>query len=84
MLWLYLWELLANESLAKGPASGDNIVGEESASVAGGYLKGEALAVKIWVALPVLAPVPGHGLPIGARAFDGNCVDIPRSPNVGD
>lgn len=62
----------------------DVVVGEGS-SVTESDLKGERLAVEVGVALPVLAPIPRHGLPsIGFGTFDGNRVDIPCTSNVGD
>ena len=44
----------------------DTIVGDNRAAIAGGDFEGEALSIKVSVALPVLAPVPGHGLPAGS------------------
>ena len=59
-------ELCSSEGLSKGPASMDTIVGDNRAAIAGGDFEGEALSIKVGVALPVLAPVPGHGLPAGS------------------
>ena len=83
-MFLNLRELLACEGLAKGPASRCNIVREKGASITSGNLEGEALSIEVWVALPVLTPVPWHWLPIGSWAFDGNCVNITSTTNVGD
>jgi len=57
-------ELVAIESLAKGPTWRCNIVRDNGASLAGGNLKREALSIEVTVALPVLTPVSGHRLPI--------------------
>lgn len=81
---MFLGELLAGKDLAKGPVRGDNVVGQDSATVAGGHLKGQALSVEVSVALPVLTPVSGHGHPVGSGTFDGNCLDIAGTSNVGD
>ena len=59
----FLYELGTSEGLAKGPATRGNIVRDNRAAVAGGDLEREALSIKVIVILPVLAPVPGHGLP---------------------
>ena len=50
-------ELTALKCLSELPVSRRNIVGGESSAVAGGDLEGEALAVEVRVALPVLAPI---------------------------
>ena len=52
-------------------------------AIAGGDLEGEGLAVEVVVALPVLAPVSGHGLPTSPGPFDGHGVDIACAANVG-
>lgn len=72
----------SGESLAEGPTSRGGVVGNNSAAVAGGDLKGEALAVEISVALPVLAPVSGHGLPGCPRPLDGDRVYVTRTSHV--
>lgn len=58
-----LIELAAAVGLSERPPRRDNVVGDDGEAVAGGYLEGECLAVEARAALPVLAPVPGHGLP---------------------
>lgn len=45
-------------SLSKGPAGWDGVVGDDSSAIAGGYLEGEALTIKVAVTLPILSPVP--------------------------
>ncbi|RWV92876.1 hypothetical protein GW17_00044707 [Ensete ventricosum] len=81
---MVLAELATAEGLSEGPACRNHIVGDQRASVAGGDLEGEGLAIEVAVALPVLAPVPGHGLPPGPGPFDGHRVHISSSSNVGD
>ena len=34
--------------------------------------------------MPVLTPVPGHGLPISPRAFDGDRDNITSTTHIGD
>ena len=72
------------EGLSKLPIGGDDIVAGDGSSVAAGDLEGEGLAIEVGVALPVLSPVPGHGLPTGLGPFDGHRVNISRTGNVGD
>jgi len=76
-------ELGALEGLAELPARRRDAVAGDGAAVAGGDLEGEALAVEERVALPVLAPVPGHGLPPGAGALDGDGLHVPGAGHVG-
>lgn len=63
-------ELAPFKSLAELPVGGHDVVAGDGLAVAGGDLEGEGLAVEVGIALPVLAPVPGHGLPPGLRALD--------------
>lgn len=42
------------------------------------------MAVEIGVALPVLAPVSGHGLPASFGPFDRDRTDVPCTRDVGD
>lgn len=74
----------SRKSLAERPASRCDIVGHNGAAVAGSDLEGQALAVEIGVALPVLPPVSRHGLPPCSRTFDGNCMHIAGSTDVDD
>ena len=78
-------ELGAAEGLAEGPAVRHGGVGDDGAAVASGDAEGEALAVEERVALPVLAPVAGQGLP-GRRALrlDGHGVHVAGAAHVGD
>lgn len=71
------------EGLAKGPAGGGNVVADYRAAVTCGYLKREALSIEVSVALPVLAPVSRHGLPVCFRPFDGNGPHITGTSYVG-
>ena len=48
---------MSSVSDTEGPTGGRHVVGDEGAAVAGGDDEGEALAVEIGVALPVLAPI---------------------------
>lgn len=77
-------ELPPTEGLAKWPASRSHIGRDHGATVAGGDLEGEGLAIDVGVALPILAPVPGHWLPPGPGSFDGHCMHIPGTSNIGD
>lgn len=56
--WACLAELTTAIGLPKGPTSWSNVVGDHGTAVTCGDLEGEALAIEIGVALPVLAPVP--------------------------
>ena len=76
-------ELAALEGLAELPAGVGDVVAGDGAAVAGGDLEGEALAVEERVALPVLTPVPRHGLPPGARPLDGDGADVAGAGHVG-
>jgi hypothetical protein len=78
--WL---ELAAFVGLAELPAGRRDVVAGDGAAVAGGDLEGEALAVEERVALPVLAPVAGHGLPPGAGALDGDGPHVADAGHVG-
>ncbi|RWW54765.1 hypothetical protein BHE74_00038632 [Ensete ventricosum] len=77
-------ELAAVEGLSEGPGCRSHVVGDDGAAVAGGDLEGEGLAVEEGVALPVLAPVPGHGLPPGPGPPDGHRIHVACSSDVGD
>lgn len=76
--------MASSVGLAKGPACRGNIVGDYGAAIAGDYSEGEALAIEVGVALPVLAPVPWHRLPGSSWTLDGNSMDIAGAPHVGD
>ena len=47
-------------------------------------MEGECLAIEVGIALPVLAPIAGHGEPAGAGALDGDGRDIARAAHIGD
>jgi len=68
--------------LAKGPPSWGSIVGHHCVAITGCDLKGEALAIEIVVALPVLTPVPGHWHPSSSGPFDGHSMHIPSTSYV--
>ena len=55
--WNFLAELAAGVGLAEGPAGRSGVEGDDGPAIAGDYSEGEALAVEVGVALPVLAPV---------------------------
>jgi len=76
--------LLPGKSLAKLPVAGSDIVGSYSFPITGGDLEGEALPIKVTVALPILTPVPGHWLPASLGALDRNSLNVTCSTNVGD
>ncbi|RZS19264.1 hypothetical protein BHM03_00051642 [Ensete ventricosum] len=77
-------KLYSFEGLAELPIGGHDIVAGDGPAVAGGDLEGEALAIEIRVALPVLAPVPGHDLPPGPGALDGDRTHVAGARHVGD
>ncbi|RRT42883.1 hypothetical protein B296_00044776 [Ensete ventricosum] len=77
-------KLYSFEGLAELPIGGHDIVAGDGPAVAGGDLEGEALAIEICVALPVLAPVPGHDLPPGPGALDGDRTHVAGARHVGD
>lgn len=52
-----LAELGPTEGLPEGPAGWGSIVGHDTATITGGDLKREGLAVEVGVGLPVLPPV---------------------------
>lgn len=56
--WVTLAELGPTEGLPEGPAGWGRIVGHNTATITGGDLKREGLAVEVGVGLPVLPPVP--------------------------
>ncbi|CAN6484527.1 unnamed protein product [Victoria cruziana] len=76
-------KLASAVGLAEGPVRRGDVVGDDRTAIAGDDLEGQSLAVEVAIALPVLAPVPGHGLPSGPRPFDVNCMDVTCSANVG-
>lgn len=69
--------------LPEGPAGWGRIVGHDTATITGGDLKREGLAVEVGVGLPVLPPVPRHGLPTSPGPFDGHTMDVTGTTNVG-
>ncbi|ONK67945.1 uncharacterized protein A4U43_C05F5490 [Asparagus officinalis] len=77
-------KLPAFKRLAELPSSGDGTVADDGASVTGGHAEGEALAGEVRVALPVLAPVPGHRLPPGFRPLDRDGVHVSGAAHVAD
>lgn len=77
-------KLTAFERLPELPISGRHVVASEGSTVTGGDSKGEALAVEIGIALPILAPISWHGYPPGFGPFDRECMDIPCTRDVGD
>lgn len=79
-----LLKLTASKSLPKLPITRHHVVACESSTVTGCDLKRQALAIKVRVALPILAPVPRHGLPPCFRPFDRHCMNISCSADVGD
>lgn len=76
--------LCPSECLAKLPVTGRCIIGSNGSAIAGSDFKGEALAVEVTVALPILAPVAGHCLPAGPGALYRNRVDVTCSSHVSD
>lgn len=77
-------KLSAGVGLAEGPSGGRDVVGDDGLAVAGGDLEREALPVEIGIALPILAPIPGHRLPGGPGAFDGDGVNVASAGDVSD
>jgi len=52
-----LMELSSTESLPELPVGRSHIVRSHTSAIAGGDLEGEALAIEVGVALPILSPV---------------------------
>ena len=82
--FLAVAELRSSICLPKGPASRCNIVRDHTVSITSGDYKREALPIKIWVALPVLAPIPWHLLPSSSWTLDCHRMHIAGTSNVGD
>lgn len=53
-------KLASFKSLSELPTSRHDIVVCDSPAIAGSHFEREALAVKVSIALPVLAPISGH------------------------
>jgi hypothetical protein len=67
---------------AKSPVGWSHIVGDHSVSITGCDLEREGLIIQVGVTLPVLAPVPGHCLPIAFGPFYGNRDYITSSAHI--
>ena len=80
---LALLELPSFKSLSKSPILWHNIVAGNCPAIAGCDSEGEALAIDIWVALPILAPVSWHGLPASPRSFDRHSMNITCTCHIG-
>lgn len=76
-------ELTSGVGDTEGPTRWCDVVGDDVTAVAGGDDEGEALAVEIGIALPVLPPISGHWLPPGPRAFYGHRVNVAGAAHVG-
>ncbi|KAK3011840.1 hypothetical protein RJ639_010834 [Escallonia herrerae] len=76
-------ELCPTVGLTETPVARSNIVGDYSAPITCCDLEGQGLTIEVYVALPVLAPVAGHGLPARVRALDGDGQDITSTANIG-
>ncbi|GER55723.1 MAC/Perforin domain-containing protein [Striga asiatica] len=72
-LKLKLWALVG---LTELPAVGRDTVSCQSPAVASGDSERERLTVEIQVALPILPPVSGHGLPPGTRPLNPHAVYV--------
>ena len=70
--------------MSKLPISWNHVVASDSPSITGGDLEWETLSIEVVIALPVLAPVPWHGLPPCVRPLDGHWLNISCASNVGD
>jgi len=68
--------------LAKSPVGWSHVVGNHRSSITGCDLEREGLIIQIGVALPVLAPVPGHCLPIAFSPFYGDRDYITSSSHI--
>lgn len=76
-------ELCPLESLSELPIGRGDVVARHRPSVAGGHLKGEALAVKHAVALPILPPISRHLLPSGGPGpLHGDGAHVSESSHV--
>ncbi|BAS87106.1 Os03g0822033, partial [Oryza sativa Japonica Group] len=72
------------EGLAEVPSGGCGVPGCGGAAVAAGDAERERLADEDGVGLPVLAPVPRHGHPPGARPLHARPHDVPGPGHVRD
>jgi len=81
-MMVVLAELSTSVCLSEGPPSWGNIVGHHCVAITGCDLKGEALAIEIVVALPVLTPISGHWHPPGSGPFYGHTMHIPGTSYV--
>ena len=77
-------KLTTLKSLSKLPICWNHVVTGHSLSITGGDLEWETLSIHVVIALPVLAPVPWHGLPSCLRPFDGHRMDVSCTSNVAD
>jgi len=75
-------ELPSSVGLSKGPTWWCSIVWEHTATITSGDQKGKTLSIKVGVALPVLAPIPWHGLPSGSWTFYGHRMHITSTSNI--
>ena len=72
------------EGLPELPPGRHDVVASESPPIACGDLEGEALSIKVCIALPVLAPVLRHRLPPSLGSLDGHSMHIASTRDVGD
>lgn len=79
-----LVELFSFECLSVPPVGRGDVVGCESSALAVGYFKRQRLASEVGIALPVLAPVSGHGNPACSRPFHLDSRDKPVGARVCD
>lgn len=79
-----LLKLPTFKGLSELPTRWCRVVAGDGPAIACGDLEREALAIEVGVALPVLAPVPGHGLPPCPRPFDGHRVHVSCPTHVRD
>lgn len=77
-------ELSPRVGLPKLPPRRCDIIANQRPAIASGHLEGEALAVEVGVALPILAPILRHCLPPNLRTFDRHGVDVAGATNIGD
>lgn len=82
MSWQFL-VLGAAVGLAKPPIRRSYIVGDNGAAITCCDLEREGLSVKVRVALPVLAPIAGQGLPVSFWTFDGDRDNITSTTDIG-
>lgn len=78
-----LAKLATGEGLTEWPTRTCDIIRDDSVTVTSGDLEWETLPIEVAVALPILAPIAWHSLPIKPRSFDIYGVNITGTAYIG-